>query len=128
MGLPEVFYGNNYLLLTKPGADFLLEISAVDAISFASYAKRTECMRDSATQGTIEENKTGNEQLLNLIDTNPKNLKVRESAVWQNKDTSKIADFSTVEVFSDWTHSTPYKASVRFLSNHVQRIKNKTAL
>ena len=41
--------------------------------------------------------------------------------------TSQIQS-QTVEVISDWTHSTPYKASVRFLSNHVQRIKNKTAL
>ena len=49
MGLPEVFYGNNHLYLARPDCNFLLEVSAVDAISFASYAKRQACLRDAAT-------------------------------------------------------------------------------
>ena len=40
MGLPEVLYGNNHLYLTRPDCNFMVEVSAVDAISFASYAKR----------------------------------------------------------------------------------------
>lgn len=36
-GLPEVFYGNNHLYLMRSESNFLLEISAVDAISFSSY-------------------------------------------------------------------------------------------
>ncbi len=39
-GLPEVFYGNSHLYLTNPQYNFLFEVSALDAISFASYAKR----------------------------------------------------------------------------------------
>ena len=53
---------------------------------------------------------------------------MREAQIWQNKDTSKIRDFSQVEVISDWTYSCPYKASVRFLSKQRPSIKNKTAL
>lgn len=49
MGLPEVFYGNNHLLLCKPNNNFMVEICAVDAVSFSSYAKRQECLRDLAT-------------------------------------------------------------------------------
>jgi len=48
--------------------------------------------------------------------------------MWQNKDTSKIEDFKQVEEISDWTHSSPYKASLHFLSNQVQKIKNSTNL
>ena len=58
----------------------------------------------------------------------PRDVKVREAAVWQNKDTSKISEFSQVDVISDWTFSSPYKASVGFLSNKLQKIKNLTAL
>ena len=58
----------------------------------------------------------------------PRNVKVREASVWQNKDTSKITDFSEVEVISDWTFSTPYKASLGFLTNKAQKIQNLTAL
>ena len=40
MGLPEVIYGNNHLYLARPDCNFLLDINATDAISFASFAKR----------------------------------------------------------------------------------------
>jgi hypothetical protein len=128
MGLPEVFYGNNHLYIARPENNFLLEISAVDSISFASYAKRQNCLRDQATCPSAEINVEGDEQTINMINVIPKDLKVREAAVWQNKDTSKIQEFTNVEVISDWTFSTPYKASLGFLSNHVQKIKNSTAL
>ena len=53
---------------------------------------------------------------------------MREAQLWKRKDTSKIKDFSSVEVISDWTFSSPYKASVRFLSKNAPKIKNATAL
>ena len=119
MGLPEVFYGNNHLYLTKNDANFLLEVSAVDAVSYASFAKRQEHLRNPEAQASVVVARADNsEQLLNLIDVIPENIQVREAQIWQNKDTSKIQDFSQVEVISDWTFSSPYKASVRFLSNH----------
>lgn len=40
MGLPEVFYGNNHLYLTKPACNFMVEVCPVDAIGQSSYAKR----------------------------------------------------------------------------------------
>ena len=42
--------------------------------------------------------------------------------IWQQKDTSKIEDFSQVEEISDWTYSSPYKASLRFLSKNTEKI------
>ena len=48
--------------------------------------------------------------------------------MWKKKDVSKIKDFTTVEVISDWTFSSAYKGSVRFLTNHLEAIKNQTAL
>ena len=48
--------------------------------------------------------------------------------IWQQKDTSKIEDFSQVEEISDWTYSSPYKASLRFLSKNTEKIKNSTSL
>ena len=33
-----------------------------------------------------------------------------------------------MQVISDWTFSTPYKASLGFLTNKAQKIKNLTAL
>lgn len=58
----------------------------------------------------------------------PSKLEVLATEIWSKKDTSKIKDFTTVEVISDWTFSTPYKGSVKFLSNHVKRIKEFTSL
>lgn len=84
MGLPEVFYGNNHLYLARPDCNFLLEISAVDAISFASYSKRQACLRDpaNASHASVQIDASGDEQTLNMIDVIPKSVKVREAAVW----------------------------------------------
>ena len=128
MGLPEVLYGNNHLYLTRPDCNFLLEISAVDAISFVSFAKREATLRNINDNPSAEIDASGDEQLINTIDAIPRNVKVREASVWQNKDTSKITDFSEVQVISDWTFSSPYKASLGFLTNKAQKIKNLTAL
>ena len=90
MGLPEVFYGNNHLYLAKPDQNFLLEVSAVDALSYASFEKRQKFLRtpeQALTEACLAD---GDDKLLNLIDIVPKEIKVREAAVWQNKDTSKI--------------------------------------
>ena len=82
MGLPEVFYGNNHLYLTRPDCNFLLEISAVDAISFASFAKREASLRNAEETPCAEIDASGNEQSINTIDVIPRSVKVREAAVW----------------------------------------------
>lgn len=41
---------------------------------------------------------------------------------------SKVKDFKQIEIISDWTYSTTYKGSVKYLSNHTQRIRDETAL
>ncbi len=66
--------------------------------------------------------------MLNLIDMIPCKLEVAQTEIWAKKDTSKIKDFTTVEVISDWTFSTPYKGTVHFLTNQVKHIKELTSL
>jgi len=78
-GLPEVFYGNNHLYLVRPDCNFLFEVSAVDAVSFASHAHRQTRFRDAASQATIEVNVDGEESLLNLIDVIPKKVLVSQA-------------------------------------------------
>ena len=62
---------------------------------------------------------TGDAGALNSIDVIPSKIKVREAEIWQNKDTSKIADFSQVEEIADWTFSSPYKGTIHFLSEQL---------
>lgn len=64
MGLPEVIYGNNHLYLARPDCNFLFEINATDAISFASFAKRSACLRDpaNASHASVEIDLTGDDQ------------------------------------------------------------------
>lgn len=65
---------------------------------------------------------------LNLIEMKPSKIEVMQAELWKQKDTSKIEDFKQIEVFSDWTYSTPYKGSVKWLSKERQNIRNMTAL
>jgi hypothetical protein len=62
--------------------------------------------------------------MLNLVDVIPKQLKIKEAEHWKNKDFSKVKDFNNVEIISDWTFSTPYKGSIHYLHNHINRIKD----
>lgn len=55
-------------------------------------------------------------------------MKVEQSEIWEKKDTSKIKDFKHVTQTSDWSFSTPYKGSVRYLSASAKRIKDETNL
>lgn len=57
--------------------------------------------------------------MLNLIDVIPKQLEINEAKYWKKRDFSKVKNFHNVEIISDWTFSTPYKGSVRYLANHV---------
>ena len=69
-----------------------------------------------------------NEKALNLIDIIPASVKVEQSKHWEGKDTSKIKDFKQVIQTSDWTHSTPYKGTTRYLAGAAKSISDATAL
>ena len=58
----------------------------------------------------------GSDKELNLIDVIPANVKVENSKHWEGRDTSKIKDFVQVTPTSDWTFSTPYKGTTRYLA------------
>ena len=127
MGLPEVFYGNNHLYCVNAQHNFLFEICPVESVSLTSYAKREAHLRDAkitSAQAAVGEP----EKVLNMIDLITEELEAKEAKIWKKKDVSKIKDFTTVEIISDWTYSSAYKGSVRFMTNHSERIKNQTSL
>jgi len=68
------------------------------------------------------------EKALNLIDVNPSQIVVQQAGFWKEKDTSKIKDYKEVNATSDWTFSTPYKGSLRYLSESARRINDETSL
>ena len=71
---------------------------------------------------------TSNEKSLNEIDILPENVVVQQAGHWKNKDTSKIKDFKAVEQTSDWTYSTSYKGTVRYLNTAAAHVKDQTSL
>jgi hypothetical protein len=127
MGLPEVFYGNNHILFINSSKNLLFEMSALDAIRLSSFAEREVLMRPQGVT-KFSSKVGGDEKALNMIDVIPAKLEVQQTEFWKKRDTSKIKDFTNVEIISDWTFTSPYKGSVKFLSNHVKSIKDSTAL
>lgn len=63
----------------RPDSNFLLEISAVDSIAFASYQFRRDNLRNAETHPSVEINLTGEQHKLNTIDMIPRKLTVREA-------------------------------------------------
>ena len=125
--MPEVFYGRNHVYCVFPTRNLLLEVCSVDALALSSFAKRETTLRNPE-EFPVTVQHTGDESVLNKVDMVPKKVQVKEAELWQKKDTSKIEDFKQIEVISDWTYSNAYKSSLRFLSNHAERIKQMTGL
>ena len=73
--------------------------------------------------GLLEHEKT-----LNLIDVVPSKVEVAQAGFWKGKDTSKIKDYKEVTFTSDWSFSTPYKGTIRYLSSASKAIKDETNL
>ena len=67
-------------------------------------------------------------KILNLIDVIPTTLEVRQAEHWKKKDTTKIKDFTKIEIVSDWTFSTPYKGTYSFASTRREYLKNSHGL
>lgn len=127
MGLPEVFYGNNHIYFINPSKNLLFEMSAIDAVRLSSFADREALLRPQGV-GKFSAKLGSDENALNMIELIPTKLEVQQTDFWKKRDTSQIKDFKTVEVISDWTFTSPYKGSVKFLSNHVKDIKDTTSL
>ena len=124
----------------------MLSFNAVDSLSYSGYEKRKQFLTEEAAkdlskneeekQSDVEqltanlakmllENSglTEDEKKLNLIDLVPENVQVKMASHWKSKDTSKIKDFTQVESTSDWTFSTPYKGTVRYLSQGAASVR-----
>jgi len=127
MGLPEVVYGSNHVFFVNPQRNFLFELNPLDAVSLSSYAVRDAQLRPKDVS-KFSVKASGDDKSINLIDVIPVKLEVQQTDFWKKRDTSKIKDFTKLEVFSDWTFSSPYKGSIRFLSSQIKRIKETTSL
>lgn len=47
---------------------------------------------------------------------------------WKKRDKSKIKDYKEYEPTSDWTYSTAYKGTTRYLSNSAKKLADETSL
>ena len=124
--LPEVFYGKNKFIALLPSKDLIIEICPVEAVSLTSFQKREAYLRTSADlrECSVDQDK----KVLNLIDVIPVTLEVRQAEHWKKKDTTKIKDFTKIEIVSDWTFSTPYKGTYSFASKTREQLKNAHGL
>lgn len=71
---------------------------------------------------------SSDEKDFNLIDVIPKIVQVQQAGFWKKKDTSKIKDYKEVTSTSDWTYSTPYKGTVRYLNKAAKKVRDETSL
>lgn len=63
-----------------------------------------------------------------MIDLIAPNVQVDMAKHWKDKDTSKIKDFKTVTQTSDWTFTSPYKGTVKYLSQAAQNVFDTVGL
>lgn len=141
-GLPSVFYGNNHFYVSNKEHNILIDFNAIDSLSYSGFEKRKQFFRNkteevkeeddlvkSMEQLMLEHSRLSkDEMLLNLIDVIPKDIVVQQADHWKKKDTSKIKDYKEFEKTSDWTYSTPYKGTIRYLSDASKFIKEETNL
>lgn len=154
MGLPEVFYGFNHLYIANKEHNILLDFNAVDSLSFSGFEKRRQFFHPNGVDLFKKEKKEGNEEeagaeeitegleklvlgqsglseaekALNYIDVIPAAVQVAMAGFWKGKDTSKIKDYKSVNFTSDWSYSTAYKGTVRYLSTASKAIEDETNL
>ena len=150
MGLPEVFYGQNHLFIANKEYNILLDFNAVDSLSYSGYDKRSiffdkdggldefeappkpeeveKLAADLEKLVLSNSSLDDEEKSLNLININPKVVQVMQAGTWKKKDTSKIKDYQEVNVTSDWTYSSPWKGTIRYLSQAAQSVKDLTNL
>ena len=95
MGLPEVFYGSNHLIIANKEHNILLDFNAVDSLSYSGFSKRSQFLNpagknEEESKGDVEELTANLEKLVlensglsedekkfNLIDIIPKSVQVQ---------------------------------------------------
>jgi hypothetical protein len=96
MGLPEVFYGSNHLIIANKEHNILLDFNAVDSLSYSGFSKRSQFLNPDSgknheeSKGDVEELTANLEKLVlensglsvdekkfNLIDIIPKSVQVQ---------------------------------------------------
>lgn len=157
MGLPEVFYGFNHLYIANKDLDILLDFNAVDSLSFSGFEKRKKFFNSEHGKNYFEEKTkddaavsqddatndltqnmekllldlsylSEDEKDINIVDVIPPVVQVAQAGFWKKKDKSKIKDYKELVETSDWTYSTAYKGTTRYLTMAAKRIFEETSL
>lgn len=55
-------------------------------------------------------------------------VQVAMAGFWKNKDKTKIKDYKEYEATSDWTYSSSYKGTTRYLSLYAKKAADETNL
>lgn len=55
MGLPEVFYGSNHLLIANKEHNVLLDFNAADSLSYSGYSKRVQFLNPTSGKNLSDE-------------------------------------------------------------------------
>lgn len=92
MGLPEVFYGGNNLIITNKDSNILLHFNCIDSLSYSSYNKRKAFLQEKGSDLFKHEvddqmkvlmlqqsGLTDEEKNLNTIDIIPAECKVAQA-------------------------------------------------
>lgn len=127
--LPDIVFGYNRLYMVNKKRNFLYEFSPVDSLSLCAFAVQKqhvhpEDLEESKDEPSEEAKDAEASTKLNFIDLRPARVEVMMAEKWKGKDTSGIEDFKEMEVISDWTYSTPYKGTIQYLDQNLQRIKD----
>lgn len=126
--LPDIVFGYNRFFFVNKKRNFLYEFSPIDSLSLSAFSLQNQRIHpDELEEGKEEENKEildDEHTLLNRIDLKPGKVEVSMAGKWKGRDTSKIEDFTEIEVISDWTYSSPYKGTILYLDKSIERIKN----
>ena len=109
--VPDIVYGNNSFEIHHVKSGLTFWISAIDSLSYANIARRKEAFLPNYGQ-------TKTTEVLDCIQAEPTEVKVKEAKYWQNKAAPLDGGLKVLEKLSDWTYSTPYKGTILLKQKH----------
>ncbi|EGR33576.1 tip41-like family protein, putative [Ichthyophthirius multifiliis] len=106
--IPDVVYNENYAKILNPENDFCLEILPKDSLLLSNFKFRINAYLD------LTKNLQKYEEV-NNITIFPKEVKVKYSEEWQQKNSNKQTnvEIKTIQQISDVFFSTPYKGTIK---------------
>ena len=100
-----MFFGRNRLCIINPTLNISLTFNPFDAMGLCVEKMREACNVEQTESFEIKQ-----------IDVIPQQIGVVGSNLWENKDISGIKDYKAIEKKMDWSYSTPYKGTIKRIS------------